>query len=93
VVVSHDLNTLADLCDTGVWLHQGRVQRVGPMEAVIAAYKEHAHRGPGRPAADLFEPRSEAPLGAETSGVGSAKDASARTGFAPLEARTPVGVR
>src|SRR5712692_6536968 len=41
VVVSHDLGTLPKLCETGVWLAQGRVQRVGPVDEVIAAYREH----------------------------------------------------
>jgi lipopolysaccharide transport system ATP-binding protein len=41
VVVSHDLGTLPKLCETGVWLAQGRVRMVGPVEEVIAAYREH----------------------------------------------------
>jgi ABC-type polysaccharide/polyol phosphate transport system ATPase subunit len=43
VVVSHDLDTLARLCDTGVWLAQGRVQMVGRMKNVIAAYQEYVN--------------------------------------------------
>src|SRR5438105_4833471 len=42
VVVSHDLGTLAAVCDTGVWLHQGRVHMIGPMRMVNDAYKQHA---------------------------------------------------
>ncbi|GIW81939.1 MAG: polysaccharide/polyol phosphate ABC transporter ATP-binding protein [Gemmatales bacterium] len=42
VIVSHDLGTLAELCETGVWLSQGRVQMVGPMHEVIDAYRQYA---------------------------------------------------
>jgi ABC-type glutathione transport system ATPase component len=40
VVVSHDLESLAKMCDTGVWLHQGRVRMTGDMRMVIEAYKK-----------------------------------------------------
>ncbi len=43
VIVSHDLGTLSRLCDTGVWLAQGRVRMVGPMKEVIAAYRGYVH--------------------------------------------------
>jgi ABC-type glutathione transport system ATPase component len=45
VVVSHDLGTLPTLCETGIWLDHGRVRKIGPMKAVVAAYKEHV-QGP-----------------------------------------------
>src|SRR5262249_54373389 len=32
VVVSHDLETLARICETGLWLDKGRVRLLGPME-------------------------------------------------------------
>lgn len=38
MVVSHALGTIRDLCDEVVWLHQGRVIRIGPPEQMIAAY-------------------------------------------------------
>jgi len=38
VVVSHDLNTVADLCNRGLWMDQGRLRMDGPMKDVIAAY-------------------------------------------------------
>jgi ABC-type polysaccharide/polyol phosphate transport system ATPase subunit len=40
VVVSHDLGTLAKLCETGIWLDHGRVRKLGLMTDVIAAYRE-----------------------------------------------------
>jgi ABC-type polysaccharide/polyol phosphate transport system ATPase subunit len=61
VVVSHDLGTLPRLCETGVWLAQGRVRMVGPVEDVIAAYREHTDGIPARKAeqhADQPEPET-----------------------------------
>ncbi len=37
VVVSHDLELLARLCDRGLWLDRGRVRRDGPIGSVIDA--------------------------------------------------------
>ena len=42
VVVSHDLETLARTCETGLWMDKGRIRLLGPMEDVIAAYRNHA---------------------------------------------------
>jgi ABC-type polysaccharide/polyol phosphate transport system ATPase subunit len=38
VVVSHDLRSLEQMCDRGVWLERGRVRMVGPIKAVVSAY-------------------------------------------------------
>jgi len=38
VLVSHDLEALANLCDRLVWLDHGRVRQVGPPEEVVDAY-------------------------------------------------------
>lgn len=40
VVVSHDLDTVAALCDRGVWLEHGRVRMQGEIGDVLAAYRE-----------------------------------------------------
>src|SRR5438067_2087763 len=40
VIVSHDLGSLAQLCDRGVWLDHGRVRAEGPIDDVIEAYTE-----------------------------------------------------
>jgi ABC-type polysaccharide/polyol phosphate transport system ATPase subunit len=45
-IVSHDLANLSQLCETGVWLAQGRVRMVGPMQDVIAAYSDYVHGSP-----------------------------------------------
>ena len=29
------------MCDKGIWLEQGRVQAVGPIRDIIAAYTDH----------------------------------------------------
>src|SRR5262249_53061223 len=57
VVVSHDLGALPRLCDTGVWLDQGRVRMVGPVDDVIDAYREYANG----PASREFEEESAPP--------------------------------
>ena len=38
VVVSHDLEAIARMCEIGVWLDQGRIRRVGPIDDIIHAY-------------------------------------------------------
>jgi ABC-type polysaccharide/polyol phosphate transport system ATPase subunit len=44
-VVSHDLNSLPQVCETGVWLDHGRVRRIGPIEEVIEAYRSYTQFG------------------------------------------------
>ena len=41
VLVSHDLNTIATMCDRVLWLDQGRMHRLGPVRETIAAYTDH----------------------------------------------------
>ncbi|HLN33267.1 MAG TPA: ABC transporter ATP-binding protein [Gemmataceae bacterium] len=43
VVVSHDLKSIAKLCDRVVWMDHGRVRQVGPTAQVTAAYEESVH--------------------------------------------------
>lgn len=40
VMVSHDLQSLATLCERGIWMHHGQVRQAGPIKDVIAAYTE-----------------------------------------------------
>ncbi len=47
VIVSHDLGSLGQLCDRGVWLDHGRVRAEGPIDDVIDAYTESVH-GPAK---------------------------------------------
>lgn len=39
VLVSHDLQSIMNLCDRVIWLDHGRIHQFGPAEQVIAAYK------------------------------------------------------
>jgi lipopolysaccharide transport system ATP-binding protein len=73
VVVSHDLNQLAALCDIGVWLHQGRVRMIDSMETVIDAYKAYWSATPELPRPDNAEMACPA-------------EEEVCTGFAPLAA-------
>jgi ABC-type polysaccharide/polyol phosphate transport system ATPase subunit len=45
VLVSHALGTIQDLCDVGVWMHQGELQMVGEPQAVIDAYTQFLEVG------------------------------------------------
>jgi ABC-type polysaccharide/polyol phosphate transport system ATPase subunit len=38
VCVSHDTDSLANLCERGIWLDHGRVKADGPIDDVIDAY-------------------------------------------------------
>lgn len=38
VMVSHDLHSLATLCERGIWMDHGQVRQAGPIQEVIAAY-------------------------------------------------------
>lgn len=40
VVVSHDLETIPDLCSRAVWLERGRVRLEGPAREVISIYEQ-----------------------------------------------------
>jgi ABC-type polysaccharide/polyol phosphate transport system ATPase subunit len=77
VAVSHDMGTLDQVCEKGVWLDRGRVRMAGPMTAVIKAYEKHARqRGPESPG--LFDAPSEDQGGGPESG-------GLRVGFPQLE--------
>jgi ABC-type polysaccharide/polyol phosphate transport system ATPase subunit len=38
ICVSHSLQTLSELCDSGLWLDHGRIMKTGPIRQVIDAY-------------------------------------------------------
>jgi lipopolysaccharide transport system ATP-binding protein len=42
VIVSHDMSSLAQLCDRVLWLDHGTIRLAGPTDQVIAAYTEQA---------------------------------------------------
>ena len=39
VVVSHDLESLAKVCNTAIWMDHGTVRQTGPVQEIIDAYK------------------------------------------------------
>lgn len=40
IIVSHSSNSLIDLCDRVVWLHDGKVKGIGESEPVVKKYEE-----------------------------------------------------
>lgn len=42
IVVSHDLDTAAELCDTAVWIDKGQVRMTGDISEVRQAYEDEA---------------------------------------------------
>ena len=51
IVVSHDLTSLAMLCDRVLWLDHGKMRLIGPTAEVIEAYKQQVSEGAQRRAA------------------------------------------
>ena len=41
ILVSHDLNSLLDICTRGIWLDKGRVLADGPIEEIAERYLDH----------------------------------------------------
>jgi ABC-type polysaccharide/polyol phosphate transport system ATPase subunit len=46
VIVSHDMDTLADLCTRLIWMDHGRLHQIGETEAVLEAYNRHMKSQP-----------------------------------------------
>ena len=40
IIVSHSSNSLTDLCDRVIWLHDGKIKEVGESEKVVKNYEE-----------------------------------------------------
>ena len=40
VIVSHNTETLKKLCDRIIWLHEGEIKMIGPVDEVLTAYDE-----------------------------------------------------
>jgi len=43
VLVSHDLPTLAKMCDRLLWLDHGQIRQIGHVGQILAAYEKHMH--------------------------------------------------
>jgi len=41
VLVSHDLDAIAQICQQALWLDHGRVRRLGPAAEIVAGYIQH----------------------------------------------------
>ncbi len=50
IMVSHDMDTLAKLCERGIWLDHGRVRQIGSIHEVIAGYTNSVQAGQSRAA-------------------------------------------
>lgn len=44
VMVSHDMNTIKELCDKVLWIHDGKLKELGRAEEVITEYSEFMNR-------------------------------------------------
>lgn len=40
IIVSHSIETLNELCDQVMWMHDGEIRRIGEPEVVLSEYKE-----------------------------------------------------
>ena len=38
IIVSHNIDTLKQLCDTVMWMHDGQIKQIGDPEPVLAEY-------------------------------------------------------
>ncbi|MCS6851287.1 MAG: ATP-binding cassette domain-containing protein [Gemmataceae bacterium] len=47
ILVSHDLPSMAQLCDKVLWMDHGQVRQIGPAGEVIAAYMAHVQGNAG----------------------------------------------
>jgi ABC-type polysaccharide/polyol phosphate transport system ATPase subunit len=45
VMISHDVVTLAKLCDQVLWMDHGQIRQMGPADTVIKAYVSHVQKG------------------------------------------------
>jgi lipopolysaccharide transport system ATP-binding protein len=49
--MSHDLDLVVEMCETGMWIEQGQVQYVGSIEDVARQYRAHSTHAAAVPAA------------------------------------------
>ena len=40
VIVSHNLKTLEELCDRVMWMHEGKIVKIGEPKEVLQEYRE-----------------------------------------------------
>ena len=47
MIISHDLDTLATLCDKILWLHEGKIKKYGNTEQILNEYGLYMREGIG----------------------------------------------
>ena len=45
IIVSHDMKTLEELCDTVCWMHDGEIREIGEPGPVLEHYAEFMSAG------------------------------------------------
>jgi len=51
VLISHDLESIRQICSNVAWMDHGRILRVGPVDEVIEEYKSSVQKAPPMPGA------------------------------------------
>ena len=41
IIVSHSLETLKELCDQVMWMHEGEIREIGAPKTVLEHYREY----------------------------------------------------
>jgi lipopolysaccharide transport system ATP-binding protein len=83
VMVSHDLASLAELCDRGVWMDHGHIRLAGPMDEVIAAYVKSVQKSRH----DTDKPKDAASANISVSAPGPASTDNGVQPLAPAAGR------
>jgi lipopolysaccharide transport system ATP-binding protein len=86
VMVSHDLVSLAKLCDRAVWMDHGRLRQAGPIAEIVAAYKESVNGPAPSPKMPALNGNGHT-NGAGCNGSNHAKPALQRTDLQAYERR------
>ncbi len=60
IFVSHNLGTVSNFCDRVLWLHQGRIRRLGSAKKVVRSYRESVR--PDGSKRRRLRPRGETPI-------------------------------
>lgn len=81
VLVSHALQSIREMCDRVVWLHEGQIAADGDPDEVVEAYRAVAHEQAQREFARRFALMESTSAG--TSGVGVARLAASTAPGAP----------
>lgn len=67
-LVSHDLSTVLETCNRGIWLHRGTIRMDGPVGQVVNAYEAEVKAGGARPPTTTSDEPGDPPAGEPTRG-------------------------